>query len=607
MSQKDNKKKAVSLIVLIISIVVLSVISAVVIINVSNTNIINEASKAIFKTDMAAYKEVYNMYIINKSLQDSSFDMTTLNLTYKDLEYTNIFGSVPDKYKKELKVVKGKLVYITTDEGKNEVIGQLDMLPNKLNVKNNLVHCTTSNTATSIAYGKSYTATLTVDAGYTLQKVTVVMDGENIIESVYNSKDKTITINKVTDNVVITAITDANTYTITNDLTQVISSNTEVTAKSGTNYKTVLTSQTGHTLKTVKVTMAGVDVTSSVYNSSTNTILINSVTGDIIIAASATPNIYSITNTFINVTTSNTSINTTYGSSYTAKLTPADENYIIKNATVTVNGVDVTVSSYNSSTNTISLNSVVGDLVITAEAGKEIANASTSYVGFYADTNNDGIVDGVIFADLLKGGEGTWGATDYEISYEIPKVESAKEYYVTQVKYDGKFGSKPVLTLKEGQTTGNDRFYVMSISDVNDNAKYSWYYSAWSSKISDFDTVTSTTFGSGKTNTNNMLKLWNEEKYGEKDANTSFVDMWGVIQSEIDKGWFVPSKDEWVVFLDALNITISNNTQFGLETNYWSLSLSHAQRAWSVDIDNLRMYSRNGIGGYTHVRLAIVF
>ena len=31
-----------------------------------------------------------------------------------------------------------------------------------------------------------------------------------------------------------------------------------------------------------------------------------------------------------------------------------------------------------------------------------------SYVGSYADINDDGTVDGVIFADLAVGGSGTW-------------------------------------------------------------------------------------------------------------------------------------------------------------------------------------------------------
>ena len=127
---KRNKKKAISLIVLVITILVLSILAATVIISLSNTNIMGQASETVFKSDMASYKEAYEMYVINKLATDASFDRNTLDVTYqKDAtEFKAIFGeNVPAKYQKGLKVVKGKLVYATGSETEQAVVKALGM------------------------------------------------------------------------------------------------------------------------------------------------------------------------------------------------------------------------------------------------------------------------------------------------------------------------------------------------------------------------------------------------------------------------------------------------------------------------------------------------
>ncbi len=67
----------------------------------------------------------------------------------------------------------------------------------------NLSHVSSSNTATSVDGGSSYTTTLTADSNYTLNTVTVLMGGVNVTSQVYSSG--TITIPNVTGNIVITA------------------------------------------------------------------------------------------------------------------------------------------------------------------------------------------------------------------------------------------------------------------------------------------------------------------------------------------------------------------------------------------------------------------
>ena len=49
--------------------------------------------------------------------------------------------------------------------------------------------------------------------------------------------------------------------------------------------------------------------------------------------------------------------------------------------------------------------------------------------------------------------------------------------------------------------------------------------------------------------------------------------MWGLIQNEVEKGWFVPSSEEWAAFGGELGITDSNYINFRLSDSYWASSL----------------------------------
>lgn len=101
---------------------------------------------------------------------------------------------------------------------------------------------------------------------------------------------------------------------------------------------------------------------------------------------------------------------------------------------------------------------------------------------------------------------------------------------------------------------------------------------------------TTTTFGSGKTNTQTLI--------GKVDLNSSLKEQ---IQPKINKGWFIPSKEE-------LGITKSNYSYSanGLSDGYWSSSQSNAvtRSAWYANFKHGAMYY-----GYnnSYVRLATTF
>lgn len=225
-----------------------------------------------------------------------------------------------------------------------------------------------------------------------------------------------------------------------------------------------------------------------------------------------------------------------------------------------------------------------------------VIEKTKSYVGYYADIDGDGTVDGVIYADLAVGGSGQWGDDDGDFSYEA--ITGVKDYTISQTSYSGNFGENGVL---KATGSGKDRFYVMALSDIDSNT-YTWYKNAYSSGISDYNTITSESFGSGKTNTATMIAKWNSSAYGEQ-ADT---DMWKVIQTQVNKGWFVPSKLEWSAFAENLSIDDTNYVNHNLSGSCWSSSLERKNGAWDASFNDGFM-DGSSIGNGDYVRLSATF
>ena len=234
---------------------------------------------------------------------------------------------------------------------------------------------------------------------------------------------------------------------------------------------------------------------------------------------------------------------------------------------------------------------------------------ATSKVGYYAKIGDE---YGVIFADLAVGGSGdwnpgknSWATTNNSGAYTIPTKTGLKSYVISEESHTEKgYGTHPVLKAADG-TTGNDRFYVMALSNISSSI-YRWYYAAASNGISDWSTVTSQDFGTGKTNTETMISKWDNKAYGGQNEDSVNKDIWGEIKTKVANGWFVPSRAEWAAFGNAFNITAFNYSAFGLSDFYWSSSLSSSDCAY--DADFLRGYmSNHGIFNFYDVRLATTF
>lgn len=236
---------------------------------------------------------------------------------------------------------------------------------------------------------------------------------------------------------------------------------------------------------------------------------------------------------------------------------------------------------------------------------KEYIETATSYVGYYADIDGNGSVDGIIYADLALSGSGAWN-DDSLSGYEYSAVTSGlKDYYVSQTGYEGMFGTKDVLA-PEG--SGTDRFYVMALEDITPGTRYCWYDAAYGQLDNTIGT-SENDFGQGKANTADVLAKWKAEEWGVQNDNGTYQDMLGEIEDEINAGWFVPSKSEWSAFGDLtsdLGITTSNYETYGLSYWYWSSSQSSTINAYGADFRYGYMASYSVYFSY-YVRLSATF
>ena len=222
-----------------------------------------------------------------------------------------------------------------------------------------------------------------------------------------------------------------------------------------------------------------------------------------------------------------------------------------------------------------------------------VIEKTKSYVGYYADIDGDGTVDGVIYADLAVGGSGQWSDSDGAFSYEA--ITGVKDYTISQANYSGDFGDNGVL---KATGSGKDRFYVIALENIT----HTWYKNAASSGIRDYNTITSESFGSGKTNTATMIAKWNSSAYGDQVD----TDMWKAIQTQVNKGWFVPSKEEWSAFGSNLGIDSTSYVNHNLSDYCWSSSLEDKNHAWGANFLNGFMSIRTFDDSY-YVRLSATF
>ena len=188
------------------------------------------------------------------------------------------------------------VVQYEMEDGDPIYIGELEIDNSvRYTVTNNLTKCSTNNLAEQVIGGESYTAIISPDTGHIVDDITVIMGGNDITSTAVEGN--TISIESVDGAIEITAIaveqTVTDNYTITNNLTNCTNSNNTAEIVSGNPYTATISTTPAYALSSLKVLMAGVDVSSNVITKTATgaTISIASVTGNVVITASAVENL----------------------------------------------------------------------------------------------------------------------------------------------------------------------------------------------------------------------------------------------------------------------------------------------------------------------------
>ena len=370
-------------------------------------------------------------------------------------------------------------------------------------INENTTNVSITSSNTNIATASLNGNTVTVKPGTTAGKVTITVTTEETIN--YTSKTATYEATVKNGSIDLRVTPYTGTYdgrqhnAVTVNVTP-SDAKLEYSTNNGASYNTTMPIITNASSFTVIVRASKVGYKTE---SSTQTTKVNKASGSLSLSS------YSGTINYPN--------STSFTTSGTGSISAWSSNTGV--ATVSVSGNTVTVKSVGAGSATITVKSAsntnynerTGTYSVTV---KDNTFTGTSGVGYYADVDGNGTVDGIIFEDFKKGGSGSWGGTNYTIS----TVTGLKEYYVSKTNYNGPFGTKNVLS---ATGSGNARFKVMALSDYNDGETYR------------ADTGKDITFGE----------------------------------------WSTPTKNLWAAFCREIGITSRNYRECGLNSRYWSSSV----------------------------------
>ena len=380
--------------------------------------------------------------------------------------------------------------------------------------------------------------TVTVKSGTTAGKATITVTSATATN--YNAKSATYTATVQNGTISLSATPYTGTYdgkahnAITNVSVNPSDAKIEYSINGGTYSTTMPTiTNTSSFTVTVRASKAGYKT-----QTTTQTTRVNKATGSISLSSYSGTITYPNTGTFsisgntgtLSVSSSNTNVATVSLNGTTVIITPKKTE-----GTTTITVKSAATSNYNEKT--VTYTATVKLQTFTLDSG----------IGYYADIDDNGSVDGIIFGDRKKGASGSWGNRDG--NYSISTKTGLKEYYISQTNYKGAFGTKNVLSAK---SSGNARFYVMALSDASS--------SGWA---------------------------------------------WTEAQKFNGNGWSVPSRNEWAAFAGLLGITSSNYQSYGLQNRYWG-SYINDDYSWACLFYSGRVDSVY-FSDSVHVRLSTMF
>ena len=279
------------------------------------------------------------------------------------------------------------VVQYETEEGDPIYIGELEIDNTvRYTVTNTLTKCSTNNLAEQVIGGESYTAIISPDTGHRVDSITVIMGTNDITATAVEGN--TISIDSVDGAIEITAIAVeqavTDNYTITNNLTNCKNNNNTAQLESGSPYTATISTTSAYALSSLKVLMAGVDVSSSVVAKTATgaNISIASVTGNVTITASAVENLIAKSINSDKTIFNEVGYQSGMSQSSSAGTTNAQSGYSVTgfmpvaiNKTIRVKNIDTTTS--NSRNNIVFFDSSFARV------------AATTIVGFFGDSATD--------------------------------------------------------------------------------------------------------------------------------------------------------------------------------------------------------------------------
>ena len=238
-------------------------------------------------------------------------------------------------------------------------------------------NATSSNPLTTVGSLASYETIINPVSPAKQLDVTVMMGGKDVTWDSWNNYQpgNTLHIDRVTGDVIITAVGSIGTCSVNLQTDGCYYSNGDYSVPGGSSYDNTFTPWDGYEIYKATVTMDGVDITETAWTASSRTVHIDSVTGDLEICVYAQEKGYSVTQSLEKITSSFKEETIGSGKEFEAWLTP-DDDYSINSVSVTMGGTDITGSCYDGYRK-IYISSVSGDIKITASATYDPGNNHT--------------------------------------------------------------------------------------------------------------------------------------------------------------------------------------------------------------------------------------
>lgn len=232
----------------------------------------------IFTLTINSGVSVDTYYTVNYHLHNATSSNTTTSIKKGSSYSTTVAPESGYRITKIYCVMNGDDISDSTVNGNNvhidNVIGEVHVTvyteatggstDTYYTVTYNLNDSVSSNTTTSIKKGSSYHTVITANAGHKITRILCTMSGVNIIDRDGTSGD--ISIANVSGDITISITTEATSgstiYTVTRNVTNCISTGSDTLDTSiTTTFQSVVAPNDGCVLKTLTVSMGGVDYT----------------------------------------------------------------------------------------------------------------------------------------------------------------------------------------------------------------------------------------------------------------------------------------------------------------------------------------------------------